>query len=282
MIAVPSMPQQLLPLSPAQMTHVAFFPRSGIPHEGEGDRKGRAFPDLAVHADGTPMTLDDLRRDVQPHTQTGDRSVLGTRGPVEPLKNPVALLSRDAQAMIAHTDGDRLRGSGEIHFDGLGVRRILDGIAEQVGKDLSQPISIPDQAGLHRAMQQDAMTGVGLLHDLGDLPQQGVQIHRLPDVLQSARLDLGDIQQLFHQPGDGGDLGLYAGKSWSSSLHALLGQLPVQHGGLQFQDRERAPQFMAGRPDKDILALFEFLAGRIIQHEGDNLARAVLEEDTSH
>jgi hypothetical protein len=281
MMAVSSMPQQLLPPSPAQMTHVAFFPRSGIPHEGEGDRKGGAFPDFAVHADGSPMTLDDLGHNVQPHAQTGDRSVLGISSTIEPLKNPVALLSRDTQAMIVHADDDRLWGGGEVHFDGLGLGRILDGIAEQVGKDLSQPVSIPKQAGLHRAMHQDGMAGMGLLHGVGDLPQQRVEIHPLLDVLQPARLDLGDIQQLFHQPGDGVELDIHAGKSRSRSRDALFGQLPVQHGGLQFQGRERCPQFMAGHADKGIFALLQFLARRIIQHKGDNPARMVLEEDAS-
>ncbi len=63
---------------------------------------------------------------------------------------------------------------------------------------------------------------------------------------------------------------------------ALFGQLPVQQGGLQFQGRERGPQFMAGHADKGILAALQLLARGIVQHKGDNLARAVLESDASH
>jgi len=169
------------------MTRVACFPWSGIPLPGKGYRKGGAFPDCAVHRDGSPMTLDDLRHNVQPHAQTGDGSLLWTSGPIEALKDFLALLSRNAQAMIVHTDGDRLWGGGEIHFDGLGIGRILDGVAEQVGEDLCEPVSIPDQAGLHRAMHQDAMTGVGLLHGVGDFLQQCVEVHRLLPILQFGR-----------------------------------------------------------------------------------------------
>src|ERR1700730_299552 len=123
------------------------------------------------------MALDDLRHNVQPHAQTGDCSFLGISGPIEPLKNLVTLLSRDAEAMIVHTDGDRLWGSVEVYLDRLCVGRILDGIAEQVGEDLSQPVSISRQASLYCATHHNGMAWIDLLHGVGDLPQQGVQVH---------------------------------------------------------------------------------------------------------
>src|SRR2546422_11242536 len=102
------------------MTCVACFPRSGTPLPGKGYRKGGAFADFAVHHDRSPMTLDDLRHNVQSHAQTGDRSLLGTRGPIEALKDFLALLSRDTETMITDTDGDRLWGGAQVHLDGLG------------------------------------------------------------------------------------------------------------------------------------------------------------------
>src|SRR5258708_37892878 len=101
------------------------------------------------------MTLDDLRHNVQSHAQAGDRSLAQIRCPIEAFKNLVALLSRDAQAMIADTDRDHLWGCAEIHLDRLGVRRILDGIAEQLGEDLSEPVSIPDQPGTNTTGHQE-------------------------------------------------------------------------------------------------------------------------------
>src|SRR5258708_32635789 len=133
------------------------------------------------------MTLADRRHNVQPHAQTGDRSLAQIRGPIEPLKNLVALLSRDAEAMIVHTDRDRLWGGVEVHLDRLGIGRILDGIADQVGEDLSEPVSIPDQAGSHGAMHQDGMARTALVPGLGYFPQRPIQIHRLLQTLQSAR-----------------------------------------------------------------------------------------------
>src|SRR5260370_31935940 len=131
---------------------MACFPWSGIPLPGKGYRKGGALPDFAVPHDRSPVALDDLRHNVQSHTQTGNGSLLGTSRPIEALKDFLALLSRDTEAMITDTHRDRLWGGAQVHLDGLGIGRILDGIAEQVGEDLSQPGSIPKQAGLHRAM----------------------------------------------------------------------------------------------------------------------------------
>ena len=65
------------------------------------------------------MTLDDLRDNVEPHAQAGNAFLPGTSGPIEPIKNLVALLSRDAESMIVHTDRDRLWGGGEVHLDRL-------------------------------------------------------------------------------------------------------------------------------------------------------------------
>src|ERR1700756_364150 len=103
--------------------------------------------------------LDDLRHNVEPHAQTRDRFLLGVSDPIEAVKNLVALLTWNPQAVILHTDRDRLFGGGEIHLDGLGIRRILDGIAQQVAEDLSESVSIPAQASLHRAMHQNAVAG---------------------------------------------------------------------------------------------------------------------------
>src|SRR5258708_2276431 len=75
---------------------------SGIPLAGQSHRKGRSFSDFTLHRNSSPMTLDDFCDNVQPHAQTGDRSLAQIRGPIEPLKNLVALLSRDAEAMIVH------------------------------------------------------------------------------------------------------------------------------------------------------------------------------------
>src|SRR5258708_7804694 len=100
-------------------SHYTCVPWSGIPFEGKGHCKGGAFADCAVHHVGSPMAFDELRHNVQPHAQTGDGSLLWSSGSIEPLKDVLALLSRNTQAMIAHTDGDGLWGGGEIHLDGL-------------------------------------------------------------------------------------------------------------------------------------------------------------------
>ncbi len=164
------------------------------PPRGKGDRKGRAFSDLAVHRDRSSMALDDLGHNVEPHAQARICLLPGVRDAIEALKNLTALLARDTQAMIGYPDRDHLVRGGEFHLDGRCIGRILDGIAQQVGEDLPEPVSIPDQAGLRAPTNQNGMAGAHVLYGVGDLPQQGVEIHSLPDVLQSSCLDLGDIQ----------------------------------------------------------------------------------------
>jgi hypothetical protein len=73
-----------------------------IAHSRKGHRKGRAAPFGTVHRDGSSMALDNLGHNGESHTQAGDRLLIGTRGPIEAVKNLVALLARDAQATIAY------------------------------------------------------------------------------------------------------------------------------------------------------------------------------------
>jgi hypothetical protein len=47
---------------------------------------------------------------------------------------------------------------------------------------------------LHGPTYQNGMAWMEVVHGVGDLPQQLAEVHPLPDVLQSARLDPGDIQ----------------------------------------------------------------------------------------
>lgn len=50
-----------------EMTRLASFARSGHPHRGKSDRKGRSFSNLAVHRDGSPLALDNFRDNVESH-----------------------------------------------------------------------------------------------------------------------------------------------------------------------------------------------------------------------
>jgi len=91
-----------------------------------------------------------------------------------------------------------LWGGGEIHLDGLGNREnILMAllVRQDWEENLSSRSRSPSRLACTAPCNQDGMTGNGLLHGVGDLPQQGVQIPPSPEILQPARLDLRDIQQ---------------------------------------------------------------------------------------
>src|SRR5260370_41625547 len=161
--------------------------------------KRRAFASVALHHDRPPMLLDDLCRNVEPHPKTRNRSFAWIKPSIEALKYFLALLLWDAHAMIAHPDGDGLYGSAHLHLDQRSIRRIRDGIAEQVDEDLFQTVFIPTQRARCRATYHDGMGRAHLLHGFGHLLEQRVQIDGLPGALQPARLDFGHIQQLSDQ-----------------------------------------------------------------------------------
>src|SRR5258707_5528720 len=217
-----------LPLpSSAQMTHVACASSAQASLTGQGHGKGRSFSDSALHRNGSPVMLDDLRHNVEPHAQAGDRLLLRISDPIEPVKNLVALFSWDAQAMVTHLDDNPSFRGAQVNLNRPGIRGILDGITDQVDEDLSEPVRVPDQAGSHRATHHEGMVRTALLQGLGDVLEQGSKVHLVLPIFQPARLDLGNIQQLVYEPGDSVALSPHARKGWGRSLHALLGQLSL-------------------------------------------------------
>ena len=70
------------------------------------------------------MALDDLGHNVEPHAQTGDAALLGSSQSIESLKDFLALLCWNTQAMIVHPDGDRLFGGVQVYLDQVEKGRI--------------------------------------------------------------------------------------------------------------------------------------------------------------
>src|SRR5687767_6473217 len=71
---------------------------------GQLDDEAGALAGLALDADRAAMRLDDLPRDVQAEAE----AAVGARRdrPLEAVEDPVELLGRDADAVVAHLHGD--------------------------------------------------------------------------------------------------------------------------------------------------------------------------------
>src|SRR4051794_35739099 len=134
-------------------------PRRGARLAGELDRERRAFPDPALHFDGSAVRLHDLPRDVEPQAEA---AVLSRRnGALEPLEDAVDSIAGDTDAMIAHGDSS----VGTRAFDGYlhwRTSAVFQRIGEQVGDHLVDAERVPKTEhrtlGAHRQDRADAQS----------------------------------------------------------------------------------------------------------------------------
>src|ERR687898_2639663 len=123
-------------------------------------------PAVALDADAAAQHLDDLAADGQPHP-----GPVAGRRPLQPLEDPehpLAVLGRDALAVVAHRQLHAAVGSlVPVHdHDQVGPAAVADGVLEQVGEQLAQPDRV---AGDHRqAPDPELHPGVGRARVLGD------------------------------------------------------------------------------------------------------------------
>src|SRR5579875_2725246 len=101
--------------------------------EREGELTSSSYD--APNRDGSLVRFDDPPGHVQPQSQPLDLLPL-CAAPEEPLAELLLILGRDADALVANADDQRVPhvtgGDGDLPT----VRRIFDGIAHQVVHDL--------------------------------------------------------------------------------------------------------------------------------------------------
>src|SRR4029077_5318535 len=97
-----------------------------------------AHPDAAVHL------LHELSADVQPEPRPADAAREVRVDPVELLEDPLELAGRDAEALVLHLEADPRPRALAPDLDPAAVRRVLDGVLDEVEQPLLHPPGVPD------------------------------------------------------------------------------------------------------------------------------------------
>src|SRR4051794_20987971 len=94
---------------------------------------------VARHRDPPAVRLDELPRDVQPDAEALRARRRGA-GSIEAVEQARWLLRLDAHALVPDRDGRVAVLALDLHADLAAVRRVFDGVREQVVQDLLQPL----------------------------------------------------------------------------------------------------------------------------------------------
>jgi len=146
------------------------------------------------------MRLHQGLDQIQPQASPLSLPVERTVHPMEPLEDPLFLSLRDADPLVGHVDRHLVVVEPPTDPNGATVRRVLDGVANQVGKDLSDALLIRGhQREVLREVNQKAML-VGLeFVPFHQPPGQPRQVHLGIVQRQCPGLDARDVQQVVDQ-----------------------------------------------------------------------------------
>src|SRR5579871_723089 len=115
----------------------------------EGQEKGKraALALFRFQPDAPAMPLDQLAAEEESQTRSGDAMRGGIASPRKTGKEPGLLLLGDANAAVmnAYLDALSILSLGHSDVDGAALRRIFDGIGDQVQQHLFQPVAVPMQ-----------------------------------------------------------------------------------------------------------------------------------------
>src|SRR5262249_38270492 len=98
--------------------------------------EGAALVGDAVEPDAAAVGLDEAAADRE--ADSGSAGATGHRAvdAIEAIEDALGVLGRDADAVIADAEGDRAAVGGGVEDDPAGVRRVLDGVLDQVAQHL--------------------------------------------------------------------------------------------------------------------------------------------------
>ncbi len=147
----------------------------------------------------------DLAHDGQPQAQPGLPGAPRLLAAVETLEDPLPLGRRDPRTLIAHLQQGqaalRVRADGHRHRAAL--RRILDGVGEQVVQGELEQLGVAD--GFHRGgrdgADEDVLALGQWLHAVNGLLDQGRQPDRFPAHLDLAGFQPLHVQEALHHDG---------------------------------------------------------------------------------
>src|SRR4029077_4213972 len=98
-------------------------------------------PDAAIE------TADELAADVEAEARAADAAGHVRVEPVELLEDPAALRDGDSEALVRHRPAHAALAAGHLDLDRPAVRRVLDGILDEVDEHLSQLLLVRGDPG---------------------------------------------------------------------------------------------------------------------------------------
>ena len=128
------------------------------------------WPSSLLDCDGAPVRVDDALRDGEAEAGARDRLLGGAAGPEEPLEQPPEVVLGDADSGVLDDElGHRRRDSASADRDPAALGRELDGVGEQVGDHLPEPVGVggdlrPCASGSCMSISLTALQQGGTLH----------------------------------------------------------------------------------------------------------------------
>src|SRR5215831_7211257 len=173
-------------------------PPASSAREIENDAAAARPPRLGP--DGSTVELDDRPCDREPEAGAAwSRSARGVQ-PVEAVEDALDVTGGHTGAFVADLDPDAAGHGRTAHPDLRARRAVPDGVGEEIGQDLMDPLWIADPGQPVVHVGDDPYPGV----DRANLGRGGLDRLRDQEVLpvnpDRTRFELGQLQQLVDQP----------------------------------------------------------------------------------
>jgi len=147
------------------------------------------------------MSFNDLIGDIQANAQPRERFLCVVVHLIEALKNFLLMRFCNANPEILHAD-DRARViRTKPHDDAVRLRRVLDGVRQEIRHDLPGPLAVSQDVAVDRPLDDDVMPGSRRPDEVNGLVDDGIEVHRLVDVFEAPALDARDTEQVVDECG---------------------------------------------------------------------------------
>jgi len=154
-----------------------------------------------VHFDCPAMRGDDALDDVEPEADAARRPIAVWRAALQRLEDAPHALRRNRRADIMDAQHDRVAGAGRVNPHGRARSAVLDGVGDEIGHDLRQPIRVPEPGPIAVARQGNRAVREALANLLDGLLYERVEVERAHlDANAAAEASLREVEKVVHHP----------------------------------------------------------------------------------
>ncbi len=201
----------------------------------------------------------------------------GALRPVEALEDALLLLLGDADALVGDVDVYPILIGPAAHFDQSALRRIFDGVGEQVVQNLAQALGIAAHEGqvggeVHRE-EVLLRLGAELLHFL---LRQLVYPQVAELQLEGASLKAGGVQEVVNELVEAVALLHDDVQALPERFLVPMGVLAAQGVGVALDQRHGALQLVGDDGDEGGFHLLSLAKGGDVPHVGDDAHQSAL------